>query len=271
MVNIALCQMKTTLDKTANIEKATAMIAAAAKAGAQIVMLPEMFNCPYGNQYFAPYSEAPFGPTVAALAQAAKTNGVYLIGGSLPEREENKLYNTCYVFDPQGEVLGKYRKMHLFDIAVSNGVTFQESAVLTAGDTPLIVDTAFGKIGVMICFDIRFPELARILALEGAQAIFMPAAFNMTTGPAHWHLSIRMRAVDNQLYFAAASPARDNDFSYVAYGHSLLADPWGNIVCEADEKEQIIYGAMDLTQVTKIRQELPLLSNRRQDIYQLHY
>lgn len=271
MFTMALCQMRVVDDKKRNLAHAETMIGEAAQQGAQLVMLPEMFNCPYDNAYFPLYAEEVEGNSVRTLAECARRNGVYLVGGSLPEIEADKLYNTCYVFDSQGKILGKYRKMHLFDVYITGGAVFQESAVLTAGNKPLVVQTELGKIGVGICFDIRFPELARLLTLEGAEMICLPGAFNMTTGPAHWQLSVRMRAVDNQVYFAAASPARDTDFSYVAYGHSMISDPWGTIVGELGAEETILYGAVDLTRIRQVRQELPLLAARRKDIYRLEY
>lgn len=268
---IAICQMNVIDDKAANLRKAAQLVNQAAQFGADVVMLPEMFSCPYQNDYFVRYAEAFGQTTTQALSKMAADNGIYLIGGSMPERRGKQIYNTCAAFDRRGQLLGQYSKMHLFDINVTDGVAFKESDTLTAGDAPLIIDTEFGKIGIAICFDIRFPELARILSLEGAQLICLPGAFNMTTGPAHWELSIRMRAVDNQVYFAAASPARDVDFSYVAYGHSMLADPWGNVLAQADETESIVYGQVDTDYVQQIRQELPLLSARRTDVYQLLY
>lgn len=267
---LGICQMQVVDDKVRNLRRAAEWVHQAAMEGAQVVMLPEMFCCPYQNDYFVRYAE-PFGEGITeALREMAATEGVYLIGGSMPEAAGGKIYNTCAVFGPAGELLGKYSKMHLFDIQVTGGVAFKESDTLAAGGQPLVVDTAFGKIGVAICFDIRFPELARLLTLAGAQVICLPGAFNMTTGPAHWALSVRMRAVDNQVYFAAASPARDVNFSYVAYGHSMLADPWGNVVCEADAEEGLVYGLVDTDYVEQVRRELPLLSARRTDVYRLN-
>lgn len=266
---LGICQMTVVEDQARNLLKAQALVHEAAVGGAQVVMLPEMFCCPYDNDYFVRYAEPFDGRVTEALRQMAAAEGIYLIGGSMPEAREGRIYNTCSVFDPKGDLLGAYSKMHLFDINVSGGVAFKESDTLAAGSQPLVVDTALGKIGVAICFDIRFPELFRLLVEEGAELICLPGAFNMTTGPAHWELSVRMRAVDNQVYFAAASPARDEDFSYVAYGHSLLADPWGQIVAEAGCGQEIIRGTIDTAYIAQVRRELPLLSARRTDVYQL--
>ena len=266
---LGICQMMVTEDKARNLQIAGGLVHEAAAGGAQVVILPEMFCCPYANDYFVRYAEPFDGRVTEALRRIAAREGVYLVGGSMPEAREGKIYNTCPVFDPEGELLGAYSKMHLFDINVSGGVAFKESDTLAAGRQPLVVETALGKIGVAICFDIRFPELFRLLVEAGAELICLPGAFNMTTGPAHWALSIRMRAVDNQVYFAAASPARDEDFSYVAYGHSLLADPWGNVVAEAGSGQEIIRGTVDTDYIAQVRRELPLLSARRTDVYEL--
>ena len=144
-----------------------------------------------------------------------------------------------------------------------------ESETFSPGGTVTVWDTSFGRIGVAICFDMRFPELMRLMVDAGAQMIFIPAAFNMTTGPVHWHVTARMRAVDNQVFFGVVSPARDENASYVAFGHSMLCDPWGKIVAEAGAQESIVFAKADLQKVEEIRQQLPLLKARRKDVYTL--
>ena len=142
-----------------------------------------------------------------------------------------------------------------------------ESDTLTAGEDLTVIDTEFGKIGVAICYDVRFPEWHRKMALAGAKLIVLPAAFNMTTGPVHWDLTMRARALDNQVYFAANSPARDEEGVYVAYGNSCISDPWGKFIAHADEKECILYGDIDFDTVDSIREQLPLLKHRREELY----
>jgi predicted amidohydrolase len=259
--------MKTGNDKRKNIDHAKEMIESAMKGDPQIVVLPEMFNCPYQNEYFPKFAEEYPGDTSIEMSVLAKKHGIYLVAGSIPEIEDGKVYNTCYVFGKDGTLVGRHRKMHLFDIDVDGGVYFKESDTLTAGDEVTVVDTDLGKIGIAVCYDIRFPELSRMMALEGAEVIILPAAFNMTTGPAHWELSVRMRALDNQLYFIGAAPARCDDASYVAYGNSRVSDPWGEIIAEADASECIIYAEIDRDKIGSIREQLPLLAHRRTDIY----
>lgn len=266
-VKIALIQMHVTNDKQVNVDNAEKYIIDATKMGANIIALPEMFNTPYQNSKFPLFAETENGETIKRLSKIAKENSVYLIGGSIPEKDGNKLYNTSFIFDKKGHIIGRHRKMHLFDIDIVGGISFKESDTLSSGNDVTVCDTEYGKIGIAICFDIRFPELARLMVDNGARMIFVPAAFNMTTGPAHWHLTARMRAVDNQVFYAIASPARDEGSSYVAYGHSLVCNPWGKIISELDEKENILISEIDLDEVDKYREQLPLLKARRNDIY----
>ena len=248
MFRIGLCQMKGSFDKKKSMDTAAEFIREAAANGAQVISLPEMWNCPYSNDYFRDYSEAADGPTVEFLSKLAAQQDVYIIGGSIPEIDDGKVYNTSFSFDRKGNVIGRHRKVHLFDIDVKGGIRFMESDTLTA--------------------DVRFPEWFRKMALAGAKLIVLPAAFNMTTGPAHWDLTMRARALDNQVYFAANSPARDESGPYTAYGNSCIVNPWGEFVSHADEKEGIIYGDIDLDYVESIRQQLPLLRHRREKLYQ---
>ncbi|WP_018084680.1 carbon-nitrogen hydrolase family protein [Desulfurispora thermophila] len=270
LVTVGICQLDVLEDKQANIEKAVKMIDRAADAGAELVVLPEMFNCPYHTAKFKAYAESwPEGETLRALATAARDSGVYLVGGSIAEQDGDNLYNTSFIFAPDGKLLSRHRKVHLFDVDLPGGISVKESATLGYGNQVTVVPASFGSFGVAICYDIRFPELARLMVLRGAQIIVVPAAFNMTTGPAHWHLLYRMRAVDNQVFMVAASPARNVDASYVAYGHSLVVDPWGEIVAEAGTGEQLLIARMDLDRLRKVRAQLPLLRHRRTDIYTL--
>ena len=201
------------------------------------------------------------------LSRAARENAVYLIGGSVPELEDGKIYNTSFIFDREGRELARHRKVHLFDIDVPGGQRFKESDTLTAGDQITLVDTPWGKIGVAICFDIRFAEFFRVMGDAGAALIAIPAAFNMTTGPAHWDLTFRMRAIDQQCFVAGCSPARDETASYVAYGNSLVADPWGSFPLHMDEKEHVQVAELDLSDLEKYRGQIPILSGRRKDLY----
>ena len=266
MFKLGLCQIKSFKDKNKNLEVAEGFIRQAAEGGADVISLPEMWNCPYSNAYFREYAEPADGPTVEFLSKLSAELGVYLIGGTIPELDGERVYNTAFCFDKKGDLIGRHRKVHLFDVELKGKLSFRESDTLTAGDTMTILDTEYCKIGVAICYDVRFPEWFRKMALAGAELIVLPAAFNMTTGPAHWDLLVRTRAMDNQVYFAANSPAR-NDEGYIAYGHSCIADPWAEFIAHADEKECVIFGDIDLERMKNIRQQLPLLKHRRENLY----
>ncbi|QDZ21091.1 omega-amidase [Chloropicon primus] len=269
---LALCQLKVTEDKEGNIANAVEAVKEAASNGAAVVVLPEMWNCPYSNDSFPKYAEvldSGDSPSTKALAELAKDLSIYIIGGSIPERLKDRLYNTCCVFSPEGEVVAKYRKCHLFDIDIPGKITFKESDTLTGGDALTVVDTRYGKFGIGICYDMRFPEMAMIYANRGVQMIVYPGAFNMVTGPVHWQLLQQARAVDNQLYVASCSPARDETASYTAWGHSQVIGPFAEVVASTEEKPGIVYADIDLKEVQERRQNMPLSKQRRADLYDL--
>jgi len=267
-VRMALIQMKVTADKAANLQAAVRAVGECARQGAQIVALPEMFNCPYHTQNFPRYAEPQGGPAWAALAEAARRHRVVLVGGSMPEVDAaGRVYNTCYIFDRAGEQIGKHRKVHMFDIDVQGGQQFRESDTLTPGNQVTLVDTEFARLGVSVCYDLRFPELARLMALGGAKIFVVPGAFNMTTGPAHWELLFRARAVDNQVFTLGCAPARDERASYVSYANSMAVSPWGEVIARLGTEEGILTVDLDLAQVERVRRELPLLQQRRTDLY----
>ena len=262
--------MPTVADKMENVRTVKIYLEKIKDENPDFVILPEMFCCPYQTENFPIYAEKEGEPVWQQLSGYAKQYGIYLIGGSMPEKDaEGNVYNTSYIFDREGKQIGKHRKVHLFDIDVKGGQTFKESDTLTAGDSDTVFDTEFGKIGVMLCFDIRFPELSRMMVNDGAKVIFVPAAFNMTTGPAHWELSFRTRALDNQIYMVGCAPARDVSAGYISWGHSIVTDPWGRVIGMLDENEGILLAELDMDYEEQVREELPLLKSRRKDIYQL--
>lgn len=267
-MKLSLIQMKVAPSPAENLPKIKALLKQAKDDGADIAVLPEMCACPYENAAFVRYAMEKDDPFLQEIAQTAKELGLYIVAGSVPEAQGKKIYNTSFVYDPKGHQVARHRKMHLFDINVEGGQYFMESDTFTAGDLCTAFSTPWGRFGVMICYDIRFPELSRILALyEDVQAILVPAAFNMTTGPAHWELSFRARALDNQVFMAGCAPARDINASYHAWGHSIVTDPWGSVVAQLDEKESILTVELDFAKMDKIRKELPLLAHRRKDLY----
>ena len=269
-IKIAAIQMSTVADKMENVRTVKTYLEKIKDENPDFVILPEMFCCPYQTENFPIYAEKEGGPVWQQLSGYAKQYGIYLIGGSMPEKDaEGNVYNTSYIFDREGKQIGKHRKVHLFDIDVKGGQTFKESDTLTAGDSDTVFDTEFGKIGVMLCFVIRFPEFSRMMVTDRAKVNFVPAAFNMTTGPAHWELSFRTRALDNQIYMVGCAPARDVSAGYISWGHSIVTDPWGRVTGMLDENEGILLAELDMDYEEQVREELPLLKSRRKDIYQL--
>ncbi|XP_057697374.1 omega-amidase NIT2 isoform X2 [Corythoichthys intestinalis] len=255
---LAVIQLQVGSVKADNLNRARRFIDEAAGQGSKVVLLPECFNSPYGSGFFPAYAERIPGESTKLLAQAAKDNKVYLVGGSIPEEEAGKLYNSCVVFGPDGQLLVKHRKIHLFDIDIPGKIRFQESETLSP---------AFCKVGVGICYDMRFAELAQLYSRKGCQLLLYPGAFNMTTGPAHWELLQRGRALDNQVYVATASPARDESASYVAWGHSTVVNPWGEVISKAGAEEAVIYADIDLQYLADVREQIPITAQRRHDVY----
>lgn len=269
-MKIALIQLKPSEDKNKNIIKAEKMIDEAALKGAEIICLPEMFNCPYSPKFFSLAAETyPQGETIKMLGKSALKNKIYLIGGSVAERYEDKLYNTCFIFDKNGKLLARHRKLHLFDINIRGKISFKESLYFSKGSTITVFNAGGLKVGVCICFDIRFPEIFRIMEERGAKIIFVPAAFNMTTGPKHWETLFKSRALDYQVYTAGISPARDELSSYKAYGNSIICSPFGEVLNSLNEKEGILYYDIDLEYLESVRKQLPIISSRRLDLYKV--
>ncbi|PYH46900.1 carbon-nitrogen hydrolase family protein [Aspergillus saccharolyticus JOP 1030-1] len=277
-LKLALVQLASGADKAVNLAHARSKVLEAARAGASLIVLPECFNSPYGTQFFPKYAETLLpspptkeqSPSYHALSAIAAEAKAYLVGGSIPELEPttNKYYNTSLVFSPSGALIGTHRKTHLFDIDIPGKITFKESEVLSPGNQLTVVDLPdYGKIGLAICYDIRFPEAAMIAARKGAFLLVYPGAFNTTTGPLHWSLLARARAVDNQVYTALCSPARDLEASYHAWGHSLIVDPSAKVLAETEEKEDIIYADLDNETIQSTRKGIPIYTQRRFDLY----
>ena len=268
-MRIALIQMPVTADKRRNIETACGKIREAAGKGTDFAVLPEMFCSPYQNDCFRAYGENENSPALAALSALAAELGIYIVGGSIPELADGNIYNTSYVYGRRGELLAKHRKVHLFDIDVAGGQRFRESDALSPGNAVTTFKTDFGIMGLCICFDLRFEELARCMCLRGARCIFVPAAFNMTTGPAHWELLFRQRAGDNQCCTVGVAPARDETAGYGAYGNAIAVDPWGTVLCRAGGEDITLYADLDLSRLDAVRAQLPILSARRTDLYEV--
>jgi predicted amidohydrolase len=241
-------------------------------------VLPECFNSPYGTSFFPRYAEtllpspptAAQSPTYHALSALAAEAKAYLVGGSIPEHHPatNKYHNTSLLFSPEGTLLATHRKVHMFDIDIPGKITFRESEVLSPGNKITLADIPpYGKIALAICYDIRFPEMAAIAARKGCFLLIYPGAFNLTTGPLHWSLQARARAMDNQVYVGLCSPARDMTADYHAWGHSMVVDPSANVMVEAGEAEEIVYADLKPELIEEARNGIPVYSQRRFDVY----
>ncbi|XP_043277519.1 omega-amidase NIT2 [Venturia canescens] len=265
---LALVQLAVDENKAANISNAVCFIERAKEQQADVVVLPECFNSPYGTQHFEKYAESiPDGETSRALAEAAKKSATYVVGGTIPERDNGSLYNTATVWDPRGNLIAKHRKMHLFDIDIKGKMTFFESETLSPGNSLTTFDVKGFKIGLGICYDIRFEEMARLYRNMGCHVLLYPAAFNMTTGPLHWSLLQRSRANDNQCYVACVSPARKEKSGYVAWGHTQLTSPWAQVLHDLDVEEGFVVADIDMSVVEEVRNQIPVFKQRRTDLY----
>ena len=265
-LKIALCQLRTELVLGETLDKAASLVREAAANGARIVVLPEMFSCPYSGRYFHRFAAMGHEPILEKLSAWAAENGVLLVGGSIPESADGTLYNSSFVFGPDGRQLARHRKVHLFDVDIP-GMRFRESNTFGRGDEITVFDSPFGRFGLAVCFDVRFPELFRAMAERGAQMVFLPAQFNLKTGPMAWELLLRARAADNQLFVAACAAARYVSFDYECWGHSTVTDPFGRVLASCDETEQILYAEPDFSLVSEARRQIPTITALREDLY----
>lgn len=266
-VKIGLCQLKQGLDITGNILKATGMVEQAAIGGASIAVLPEMFLCPYEPFYLKKavnYSDY----AIDLLKKKAKENRIYIVAGSVPWTVGGaKPFNRSLVIDPEGEEIFLHDKIHLFDCDPPGGPKVVESATLKPGNALGGFKTPWGMCSVIVCYDIRFTALTQLLANMGVRILFVPAAFSMTTGPAHWEMLVRMRAMELQGYVAGVQPARNNELKYIPYGHSIIAGPFGEVIADLGEGESLSIIEIDLNECDNLKKKFPLLEHRRSDLY----
>jgi deaminated glutathione amidase len=268
-IRIACVQLTASADKAANLERAERLVARAASLGADVIALPEKWNG-VGNaeQLHALAEPLDSGESVAALSRWAQTHGVSIVGGSITERREGheKLSNTSIVIAPDGSVSALYRKIHLFDVEVA-GLVYRESEAEEPGDEPVVTQVEDWSVGLTVCYDIRFPELYRVLALEGAELVTVPANFTERTGRDHWEVLLRARAIENQLYVVAPAQFGEPMPGRRSFGRSIVADPWGTVLAQAPDEECVIVAELDRGRVRDVRARLPSLANRQPDAY----
>lgn len=267
---IAMVQMDTQNDKGENLKQASAWVDEAAARGAKLVCFPEVMNLIGRNVGEGGGKEQIPGYTTDILCKKAKEHGIYIHGGSITQElpEGKRSANTSVLISPEGEILASYSKLHMFDITLADGTPFNESDKVRPGDGIVTVETELGVLGMSICYDVRFPELYRLMALRGAQVIFVPASFTMPTGKDHWEPLLRARAIENGCYIVAPGQMGKKP-AYVAYGNSLAADPWGTVIARAKDAPGITYAEIDLDYLDQIRRQIPSLENRRTDLYEV--
>jgi deaminated glutathione amidase len=268
----AAIQLNSTADKGRNLEAAERLVREAAKDGAELVALPEKWNVLGDAEALHEGAEPLGGPTLTAAGSWARELGIQLVAGSIPERVEGqpKLFNTSVLIGPDGELHARYHKIHMFDVEVG-GVSYRESETEEPGNE--IVAAAIGgslpevTLGMTVCYDLRFPELYRILAVRGATVFSVPSAFTFDTGKDHWEVLLRARAIENQAFVVAPNQVGEAPPHYRSYGHSMLVDPWGTVLAEARDGECFVAADLDLSEEDRIRSKLPSLANRRPGSY----
>jgi len=261
----AAVQMVASNDKAANLREAERWVRQAASQGANVVALPEVFIWRGSKKFERENAEPVPGPTSNAMASLAAELKIHFLAGSILEEipGSEKAYNTSLLFDSAGKLLASYRKIHLFDVDLANGVSLRESDTRAPGEAIAVGNSEFGTMGLSICYDLRFPELYRGLAKQGAQLIFVPAAFTAYTGTAHWEPLLRARAIENQAYVIAPGQFGQSRSSFETHGHTMIVDPWGKVLGELADGPGVVIAEIDLDHLEKVRAELPALRHRR--------
>jgi predicted amidohydrolase len=265
MILAAAIQMTSGAEKSANVATAVRLVRSAHALGARFVGLPENFAWMGSEAERGSAAEALEGPTLSTFAQLARELGLTLLAGSVLEAGApgGRLYNTSVLFGPDGERLGTYRKIHLFDVEVGDGQTYRESAAVAPGTEGVVANTAFGKVGMSVCYDLRFPELYRAASSAGATVLTVPSAFTLATGKDHWEVLLRARAIENQCHVLAPAQWGKHPKERMTWGHAMLVDPWGLVIARASEGEGLALGPIDDQLTARIRRNLPALTHRR--------
>jgi deaminated glutathione amidase len=261
----AAIQMTAGSDKAANLECAERLIRIAVNHGAALVALPETFNWRGKRGEDIAAAEPLEGESISTMARLASELKIHLLAGSITERIEGqeKTYNTSVLLGPDGAKMGVYRKIHLFDIELPGRISMKESGSRESGSEVVCVGAAVGAIGLSICYDLRFPELYRRLAFEGAKILTVPSCFTFPTGEAHWESLLRARAIENQAYVIAPAQFGPNVHGYSDYGNSMIIDPWGRVLGCASDQEGVVMAPIDLHYLDRVRQQMPALSHAR--------
>ena len=256
--------MRASSSKEENLVKAEMFVHLAVEHGAALVALPEVFSWRGRLKQEQEQAELIPGPTTNRLRNLATKFKIHLLAGSFFEKsDETRAYNTSLLISPKGELLAQYRKIHLFDVDIPNQISMKESNSIKPGEEVVLASTALGKIGLSVCYDLRFSELYRKLTHKGAEIISVPSAFASATGKAHWEALLRARAIENQVYIIAPNQIGKNVYGFSDYGKSMIVDPWGKVMAQAPDKECFITAEINLDYLEKVRKELPCLTHRR--------
>jgi predicted amidohydrolase len=263
-MRVAVCQLNARDDRAVNLATARDLLERAAAAGADFAVLPEYVDY-LGRGDGAPKPETIDGEFAAFFAGTARELGIWVHAGSFHEvgPDEGRTYNTSLVFDPRGELTATYRKIHLYDVEIAGRVSYQESRTVAPGAETVVTDVNGVNTGLSICYDLRFPELYRALAIAGAKVLVVPAAFMLHTGRDHWEVLLRARAIENQCYVVAAGQIGDHEPARTCFGRSMIIDPWGTVLAQAPDTVGIVVADVDLDRLEAIRADLPSLANRR--------
>jgi nitrilase len=269
-IRVAAVQMCSVPDRTVNLKSADRFITEAASDGARIVSLPENFSFLGSQEQKAGHGESPSDSrTLGYLQEQALRHRIFLIGGSIPilTSDPTRVSNSCFAVGPGGEILARYDKLHLFDVAIDEANTFRESEHVEPGHAVVTLEAAGLTLGLTICFDLRFPELYRRLAGAGSDVVFVPSAFTVPTGKAHWEVLLRARAIENQCYVVAPAQMGEHISGRTSYGKSMIVDPWGAVLAVAPDRPGIICADIDTEVIEDVRDRLPALARRRNDLF----
>lgn len=267
----AAVQMTSTEDAEANLRRAFGLLEEAVARGAEVVALPENFYYLQSDRK-KPIPVLTVGSEpVRSLCAFAKENKIHLLAGTIPEEihDSKKMYNTSMLIMPDGEITAAYRKIHLFDVNIPDGAVHEESKYIEPGNEVTVAETGLGKVGLTVCYDLRFPELYRRLALAGARVIFVPSAFTAHTGKDHWKVLLRARAIENQVFIVAPGQFGAHSGTRESYGHSMIVDPWGTVLAEAPDEECVVAAEVDFRRQDEVREQLPCLEHVRKEIFNL--
>jgi predicted amidohydrolase len=263
----AAIQLNSTDEKSRNLEAAERLVRAAAAEGAELVALPEKWNLLAGGEALAAGAEPLDGPSLSAARAWSRELGIHLLAGSIAESAGERAFNTSVLVGPDGDDIAVYRKIHMFDVDIG-GVSYRESEHEEPGEEPVVAEPeGLPAIGMTVCYDLRFPELYRILAVRGARVLAVPSAFTLATGRDHWEVLLRARAIENQAFVLAPNQVGEAPPNFSSFGHSAIVDPWGKVLAIAPDGEGFVLAGLDLAEQRHVRESLPSLANRRPESY----